>query len=78
MHSSNEQHRGVHKDTLHQPQNSNSLRDTGDNTTHMDFEYEPTVKLHAKNVKVGTSANETPDKTKSPWGRVYCPGSTNH
>ena len=29
------QHRGVHQDTLHQPQNTNYLRDTGDNTTHM-------------------------------------------
>ena len=32
------------------------------------FEGEPAVKLHAKNIEVGTSANETPDKTKSPWG----------
>ena len=28
-------HRGVHKYTFHQPQNSNSLRDKGNNTTHM-------------------------------------------
>ena len=26
------------------------------------------VKLHAKNVEVGTSANGNPNKTKSPWG----------
>ena len=31
------QHRGVHKDTLHQPQNTNSLRDTRDNTAQMVF-----------------------------------------
>ena len=61
------QHRGVHKDTLHQPQNTNSLRDTGDITTHMVYEGEPAVKLHAKNIKVGTQM-ETPDKIKSPWG----------
>ena len=42
------QHRGVHKDPLHQPQNTNSLKDTRDNTTHMVFEGEPAVKLHAK------------------------------
>ena len=29
------QHRLIHKDTFLQPQNTNSLRDTGDNTTHM-------------------------------------------
>ena len=54
------QHRGVHKDTLHQPQNTNSLRDTRDNTAHMVFEGEPAVKLHAKNVKVWTSASGNP------------------
>ena len=31
------QHRGVHIDTLQQPQNINSLRDTGQNTTHIVF-----------------------------------------
>ena len=31
-------HRGVTKDTLHQPQNTNSLSDTRDNKTHMVFE----------------------------------------
>ena len=61
------QHRGVHKDTLHQPQNTNSLRDPGDNTTHMVFEGESAVKLHAKNVKVGLAQMETPDETKLPW-----------
>ena len=62
------QHKGVHKDTLHQPQNTNSLRDTIDNTAHMVFESEPAVKLHNKNIEVGTSANGTQDKTKSPLG----------
>ena len=55
------QHRGVHKDTLHQPQNTNSLRDTRDNDTHMVFEGEPAVKLHAKNVEVGTIENGSPN-----------------
>ena len=54
------QHRGVHKDTLNQPQNTNSLRDKGDNTAYMVFEGEPAVKLHAKYVKVGTGANGNP------------------
>ena len=58
------QHIGVYKATLHQPQNTNSLRDTGDNTTNMVFEGEPAVKLHTMNVKVGTSANGNPVKTK--------------
>ena len=58
------QHRGVHKDTLHQPQNTNSLIDTGDNTVHMVFEAENAVKLHEKNVKVGLAQMETPDKNK--------------
>ena len=62
------QHRCVHKRTLHQPQNTNSLRDMGDNTTDMVFEGEPAVKLPAKNVKGGTSANGNPDKTKSTRG----------
>ena len=54
------QHRGVHKDMVQQLQNTNSLRDTGENTRHMVFKGEPAVKLHAKNVKVGTSANGNP------------------
>ena len=64
------QHRGVHKDTLHQPQNNNSLRDAGDNTTHMVFEGEPSVKLHTKNVKVGTSTNGNPRQDQVTMGRV--------
>ena len=55
---------------LHQPQNTNSLRDTGDNTTHMVFEGEPAVKLYAKNVKVETSANENPRQDQVTMGRV--------
>ena len=54
------QHRDFHQETLHQPQKIISLRNTGDNNTkHMVFDGEPAVKLHAKNVKVGTSANWT-------------------
>ena len=41
------QQRDVHKDTLHLPQNTNSLRDARDNTTHMVFEGEFSVILHA-------------------------------
>ena len=53
---------------FHQPQNTNSLRDTGNNTKHMLFECELAVKLHAKDVEVRTSVDKTPDNTKSPWG----------
>ena len=64
------QHRGVHKGTLHQPQNTNSLRDTGDNAMRMVFEGEPTVKLHAKNVEVGTRANGNSREDQITMGRV--------
>ena len=50
MQNSNEVHRGVHKYTFNQPQNTNSLRDTGNNIMHMVFEGELAVKLHAKDV----------------------------
>ena len=41
-----EQHKGVRKDKLYQPRNTNSLRDTRDNTVHMVFEGGPSEKLH--------------------------------
>ena len=63
---------------VHQPQNTNSLRDTGDNTTHMVFEGEPAINLHAKNVKVGTISNGNPRQDQVTMGRVHSPGSTNH
>ena len=70
------QHRGVHKDKLLQPQYTNYFKDTGDNTTHMEFEGEPAVKLHAKNVKVGTSANGNPMQLRpSHHGEGSSPGS---
>ena len=72
------QQRGVHKDMLHQPQNTNSLRETGDNTTYMVFEGEPAVKLHAKNAEVGTSANGNPRPEKVTMESIHSPGSTNH
>ena len=56
--------RGVHKNTFHQPQNTNSLRDTENNTMHMVFEGELAVKLLAKDFEVGLAWIETPDKTK--------------
>ena len=42
---------------FHQPQNINSLRDTGNYTTHMVFEGELAVKLHAKDVELETSSD---------------------
>ena len=65
------QHRGVHKDKLHQPQNINSLRDMIDNTAHISFEGEPAVKLQAKNIEVGTRANGNPRQDKVTIGRVH-------
>ena len=61
-------HRGVHKYTFHQPQNTNSLRDTGNNTTHTVFQGELAVELHANDVEVGTSS----DRNHRPCGHV-CP-----
>ena len=57
MHSSNEATHKCPQRHASKHQNTNSLRDTGENTMHMFFEGEPAVKLQAKNVKVGTSAN---------------------
>ena len=42
---------------FHQPQNTNSLRDTGNNISHKVLEGEFAVKLHAKDVEVGTSSD---------------------
>ena len=62
------EHRGFHKYTFQQPLNTNTLRDTRNNTKHMVFEGELPVKLHAKEVEVALARMETPDLTKSPWG----------
>ena len=43
----------------------------------MVFKFEPAVKLHAKNVKVGTGANGNPRQDQVTMGRVDSPGSTN-
>ena len=62
---------------FHQPQNTNSLRDTGNTTTHMVFECERAIKLHAKDVEVGTSSDRNPRQDKVTLGRAQRPGSTN-
>ena len=59
---------GVHKYTSHHLENTNSLRDARKNTTHIVFEGELAVKLRAKDVEVGISANGNPIKNKSPCG----------
>ena len=69
------QHGGGHKDTMYKPQNTNYLRDTRDNTTHMVFEGEPAVKLHSENVEVGTSANGNPRQDHVATGGVHSPGA---
>ena len=63
--------------TSHQPQNTVSLRDTGDNTTHMVVECELAVKLDAKDVEVGTSSDRNPRQYQVTIGRVLSPGSAN-
>ena len=78
MLSRNKATQSVHKDTLRQPQNTNSLRDTRDNTAHMVFEGEPAVKLHAKNIEVGTKANGNPRQDQVTMERVHSRGSNNH
>ena len=78
MNSSNEATQRCPQRHAHQPQNTNSLRDTGDNTTHMVFEGQSVVKLHAKNVKIRTRANGNPRQEQVTMGRVDSPGSTNH
>ena len=84
MHSSYEATQRRPQRHAHQPQNTNSLIDTGDNTTHMVFEGESVVKLHAKNVEVGTGANLNPrqdqllGQDQVTMGRVNNLGSTNH
>ena len=42
----------------------------------MVFKGEPAVKLHAKNVKVGTSVNWNPRYDQITMGRVDSPGTT--
>ena len=68
MHSSNEAtQRYPHRQASHQ--NTNSLRDMGDNTTHKVFEGGPAVKLLTKNIQVGTIANGNPrqDQNHHAW-----------
>ena len=71
------QHRGIHEYTFHQPQNTNSPRDTGNNTTHMVFEGELDVKLHSKDVEVGTSSDRNPREDRVTTGWAHSPASTN-
>ena len=62
---------------FHQTKKKNYLRDTGNNTTHMVFECELAVKLHAKDVEVGTSSDRNPRQHQITLGRAQSPGSTN-
>ena len=65
MQNSNEVTQRFHKITFHQPQNINSLKDTGNNTKHMVFEGELAVKLHAIDVEVGSSSDRNPIKEET-------------
>ena len=58
------QHRGVYKDTLHQPQNTNSLRDTGEWSSNVSLLSNFTPRMW----RLGPAQMETTDKTRSPWG----------
>ena len=42
------------------------------------FEGDPAVKLHAKNIEVGTSANGNNRQDLVTMGRVHSPESANH
>ena len=58
--------------------NTNSLRHESHNTTHMVYEDELAVKLHAKDVEVGTSANGNLRQDQVNMRRVHSPGSANN
>ena len=49
----------------------------GNNITHMVFEGELAVKLHTKDVEVGTSSDRNPRQDQVTVGRAHSPGSTN-
>ena len=76
MHSSNRVTQRCLQDMLHQPQNTSSLRDTRNSISHMVFESESVVKLHAMDVEVGTSANGNHRQDQVTMGRGHSPGST--
>ena len=59
-----------------QPQNTNSPRDTANDTMHMVFKCELDVKLHAKDVEVGLARIETKIQNKVAMRRVHSNGST--
>ena len=63
--------------TFHQPQNTNSLRDMGNNTMHMVFEGKLAVKLRAKDVEVGNISDRNLRQDRVTMGRAHSPGSTN-
>ena len=56
----------------------NKSKMTKNNITHMVFESELAVKLHAKDVEVGTSSDRNPKQDQITMGRADSPGSTNH
>ena len=46
-------------------------------STHMVFEVKLAVKLHAKDLEVGTSSDRNPRQDQVTTGRAHSPGSTN-
>ena len=62
---------------FHQPQNINSMKYTGYNTTHMVFKGELAVKLHSKDVEVGTSMDRNLKQDQVTLWRAHSPSSTN-
>ena len=62
---------------LRQPQNTNFLRDTGNDTMHTIFEGEHAVELHTKDVEVGTSLVINLKQDQVTMGRAHSPGFTN-
>ena len=62
------QHRGLHIDTLPQPQNTNTLRDTRDNTRTWSSKMSRLSNFTPRISRLELAQMETTDKTKSPCG----------
>ena len=77
MQNSNEVTQRCPQISFHQPQNITSMRYTGYNTMHMVFKGELAVKLHSKDVEVGTSTDRNLKQDQVTLGRAHSPRSTN-
>ena len=67
------QHRGVHKDALHQLQNTNSLNVTRNNTRHLVFEGELAINFTSKMSRLRLAKMETPRQDQFTMRRIHRP-----